>query len=133
MLRTGMMAFLATGLVVSAMWACRAAPVGAGEPLNVAPAVYRSDNVSGSEVTGGASVQLVRHWHGHGGYGWGGGYRGYGYGYRPYYGGYGYGGYGVGVGVYTPMPLYTPAPVVRYGYPVYSYPAYGYGYYGGCW
>lgn len=127
MLRKGMSAFLATGLVVAALWTCGAASLRAGEPLNVSPAVYRT-----GDVTDGANIQLVRHWHGggYGGYGWGGGYRPYYGGYRPYYGGYGY---GVGVGVYTPMPLYAPAPIVRYGYPAYGYPGYGYGYYRGCW
>lgn len=117
-------------LVVAGLLACLAltfdvARAGADQPLTVKPAVYQT----GDSVNGGASVQLVRHWHGGYGYGyggWGGGYRG------GYWGGY----YGP---VYRPYPVYA-APVIAppvysapvYGYPAYGYPAYGYGY-GRCW
>lgn len=123
MLRKGTIAFVVTGLLVCAVLAADAAPASAGQPLTVTPAVYRAADGTGN----GASVQLVRHWHG--GYGYG-----YGYGYRPY---------GVGFGVYRPYPVY-PAPIYGapiygapvYGYPAYAYPSYGYGYgygYRGCW
>jgi hypothetical protein len=124
MIRKGSIAIAATGLLAFAAFAANPAPVRAGQPLAVTPAVYQVAEGTGQSA---ASVQLVHHRHGWYRYGYGGGY-----GYRPY---------GVGYRMYRPYPVYAApiygAPIYGapvYGYPGYAYPAYGYGYgYRGCW
>lgn len=122
MSRIRILAGVVAGWLVCGLLAMVSGRASADQALVVRPADQQTTD-SGNQ---GATVQLVRHWHG--GYGWGPGYGGY-------YGGWG-GGWGGGYyrPIYRPYPVYS-APVIAppvYGYPVYGYPAYGYGY-GRCW
>lgn len=122
MSRKRLMACVVAGVLTCGVLAASAGRASADQPLTIRPAVYQTSDVGGQ----GATVQLVRHWHG--GYGYGGWGPGYGGG---YYGGWGGGYYRP---IYRPYPVYA-APVIAppvYGYPAYGYPAYGYGY-GRCW
>lgn len=122
---TAVCAGFAVALVL-AMEPSRASADDAG--VRIAPAIATSDN-------GGATIELVRHYHGGWGGGWGGGYRGYGYGGwgRSYYGGY-YSRPYVGISIGTPY-YYRPYYGGGYygGYPYYGGGYYGGGYYGNCW
>jgi len=125
MLRNKMFVLSLTGSLLGVLLIAGPSPAAAGQPVTIAPAVYRTGDGAGTN----ASVQQVRYYHGR--YGYRGGYR-YGGGfYQPYYG---YGAYRPAYPIYAP-PVYAPplyAPPVYAAPPIYrapyAYPAYGYGY-----